>query len=183
MKKLYIFLADGFEEIEGLTVVDIARRAGIEVVMVSITGNKMVQGAHEICISTDILFENQDFTDADMLVLPGGMPGTNALMEHEGLRNLLIDFDKQKKNLAAICAAPSVFGVNGLLMGKKAVCYPGFEEKLHGAVVSYDNVAIDGHVITSRGMGTAIEFALAIVTKLVDEATSDRLAKAIVYRS
>lgn len=183
MKKLYIFLADGFEEIEGLTVVDIARRAGIEVDMVSITGKKMIEGAHGICISADILFDNHDFSDADMLVLPGGMPGTNALMEHEALRNLLMDFDKKKKNIAAICAAPSVLGVNGLLTGKKAVCYPGFEEKLHGADVSYDNVAVDGHIITSRGMGTAIEFALAIVTKLVDEEASDRLAKAIVYRS
>lgn len=181
MKKVYIFLADGFEEIEGLTVVDIARRAGIEVVMVSVTGKKIIEGAHGIGISADILFENHEFLDADMLVLPGGMPGTNALMEHEGLRDLLVEFDQKKKNIAAICAAPSVLGMNGLLKGKNAVCYPGFEEKLIGANVCYDNVVVADHIITSRGMGTAIDFSLAIVTKLINKEASDNLAKAIIY--
>lgn len=183
MKKVYIFLADGFEEVEGLTVVDIARRAGIDAVMVSITGKKMVEGAHGIGVSADILFDEHEFLDADMLVLPGGMPGTNALMEHEALRNLLIEFDNKKKNIAAICAAPSIFGMNGLLKGKNAACYPGFENKLIKANVCYDNVVEDGHIITSRGMGTAIEFSLAIVTKLIGKEAADNLAKAIVYRA
>lgn len=182
MKKLYIFLADGFEEVEGLTVVDIARRAGIEVQMVSITGNKMIKGSHGICISADILFEEQELLDADMLVLPGGA-GTKALMAHEGLKALLLEYSKQNKKLAAICAAPSVLGMCGLLEGKKAVCYPGFEEKLLGAEICYDNVMVEGNIITSRGLGTAIDFSLAIVSVLVNEEAANTLAKGIVYQS
>lgn len=181
MKKVYIFLADGFEEIEGLTVVDLLRRAGIEICMVAITGNKNVKGAHGISILADMLYEECDFLDGDMLVLPGGMPGTNALMAHDELRELLLDYHKRNKKLAAICAAPSVLGVNGILTGKKATCYPGFEEKLNGANVSYDNVVIDGNVITSRGLGTAIDFSLTIITELIDEETARKLARGIIY--
>ena len=120
--KVYIFLADGFEEIEGLTVVDIMRRAKIDVETISITGQKQINGAHKIIVEADRLFEETDFSDGDMLVLPGGMPGTLNLKEHEGLRNLIGEFDKKKKYLAAICAAPSILSELGILKGRKALC-------------------------------------------------------------
>ena len=119
--KVYIFLADGFEEIEGLTVVDIMRRAKIDVETISITGQKQINGAHKIIVEADRLFEETDFSDGDMLVLPGGMPGTLNLKEHEGLRNLIGEFDKKKKYLAAICAAPSILSELGILKGRKHV--------------------------------------------------------------
>lgn len=183
MKKIYIFLAEGFEEIEGLTVVDLVRRVGIDIKMVSISKEKIVKGSHGIEIIADMLFEDSDFSDADMLVLPGGMPGTNVLMAHDGLKSLLLAYGKQKKKLAAICAAPSILGNLGLLEDKKAVCYPGHEEKLLGADVLYNNVVVDGNIITSRGLGTAIDFSLAIIRELADEEVVQKLAKGIIYQT
>lgn len=182
MAKVYIFLANGFEEIEALTVVDLLRRAGIEISMVSITGNLQVTGAHNIIVSADMLFEQADFSDADLLVLPGGMPGTTRLMEHEGLDKLLLDFNKEKKNIAAICAAPSVLGNKGILSGKSATCYPGFENKLIGSTVLNLEVVEDGNIITSKGFGTAIDFSLSIIAKLLDENTAKEMADSIMYR-
>jgi 4-methyl-5(b-hydroxyethyl)-thiazole monophosphate biosynthesis len=182
MAKVYIFLADGFEEIEALTVVDILRRAGIEIAMVSITDSLQVTGAHHICVRADVLFAEADFEDADLLVLPGGMPGTAHLMEHEGLDNLLKEFHKKNKNIAAICAAPSVLGSKGLLAGKRATCYPGFESKLTDSTVVNQDVVEDGNVITSRGMGTAIDFSLSIIKKLLSEDIAKKLADNIMYR-
>ena len=120
MSKVYIFIAEGFEEIEALTVVDLLRRAKLDIVMASVTGNKLVTGSHNIAVITDILFEDTDFEDAAMLVLPGGMPGTTNLEKHEGLDRLLTDFHKRGKNLAPICAAPRVLGRKGLMTGKNA---------------------------------------------------------------
>lgn len=182
MSKVYIFLADGFEEIEALTVVDLLRRAGIEIPMVSITGNLKVDGSHRICVTADALFEDTDFNDADLLVLPGGMPGTAHLMEHKGLDSLLKDFHKRNKKMAAICAAPSVLGSKGLLAGKKATCYPGFESKLTDSTVIDQDVVEDGNIITSRGLGTAIDFSLSIINKLMDKDTANRIADSIVYK-
>ena len=133
MSKVCVFLADGFEEIEGLTVVDILRRAGIKTETVSIMGRKEIHGAHQITVTSDSLFEETDMEDADMLVLPGGMPGTLNLKEHEGLRELLTSFDKRQKHIAAICAAPSILAGLGMLEGRKACSYPSFEEQLIGA--------------------------------------------------
>jgi len=182
MAKVYIFLADGFEEIEGLTVVDLLRRAHIEINMVSITGRLQVTGSHKISVMADMLFEDARFDDADMLVLPGGMPGTINLMEHKGLDKLLRKFNSENKNIAAICAAPSILGSKGFLEGKYATCYPGFEDKLTGSNVRKQDVVVDGNIITSRGMGTAIDFALAIIRKLTDENTAKDIADKIVYR-
>ena len=130
MAKVCVFLAEGFEEVEGLTVVDLLRRAGEEVLMVSIGTSLEVTGSHGIKVSADRLFEEADYSDADMLVLPGGMPGTLHLGEHKGLTELLIKFNEADKKVAAICAAPGVFGANGILKGRKATCYPGCEVKL-----------------------------------------------------
>lgn len=181
-KKSLIFLADGFEEVEALTVVDLLRRAGIEIDMVSITGNKQVTGAHGIAVQADVLFEQADLTNADALVLPGGMPGTRNLEAFEPLIEALKQADQSGKVLCAICAAPLVLGVNHLLEGKKASCYPGFEKDLLGAKVSYDAVSKDGNSITSRGMGTAIAFAGEIIATLLDEETANNIKESVIYQ-
>ena len=182
MSKAAIILANGFEEIEGLTVVDLLRRANISIDMVSISGSKKVIGAHHISVEADYLFEEYLFGALDLLVLPGGMPGTKHLLAHSGLKEILKEFHKSDKLLAAICAAPSVFGQAGILNGKKAVCYPGFEEQLLGADVCFDEVVTDGTVITSRGLGTAIPFSLAIITYLCGSQVAEDISKSIIYK-
>lgn len=181
MKKIGIFLAEGFEEIEGLTVVDILRRAGIEAVTISIMGKKEITGSHKITVLADALFEKVDFSEFDGVVLPGGMPGTTNLKNHDGVIEVVKKFAEEGKLVAAICAAPSVLGHAGILQGKKAACYPGCEEQLSGAEVTYEEVAEDGNVITSRGMGTAIPFALQLTAYLIDEEKAKELAKQIIY--
>lgn len=178
---VYLFLADGFEEIEGLTVVDLLRRAEIKITTVSVTGRLKIAGAHGINVEADELFENLDFQDGEMLVLPGGMPGTKNLAAHKGLVKLLKRFREGDKALAAICAAPSILGENGLLEGKEATCFPGFEEKLHGAAVTGARAVTDGNIITGKGMGTAIDFSLEIIRFLKDNETADRIGKSIQY--
>ena len=181
MSKVLIFMAEGHEEIEALTVVDLLRRAGIEIEMISITGNKKVPGSHGITTVCDKYIENADFESADMIVLPGGMPGTLNLELCEPLMDQIHGFNTSKKGLAAICAAPTVFGKAGILEGKKATCYPGMEKDLVGANVSTDEVCHDGHIITSRGLGTAIPFALEIVKTFQGEEAAKKLAAGIVY--
>ena len=180
MSKVNVYLADGFEEVEGLTVVDLLRRAGIETDMVSIMGRKEITGARKIPVLADKLFEEQD--DPDVIVLPGGMPGTLHLKAHEGLADLIRKADKEGKLLAAICAAPTIYGEMGLLEGKNATCYPGLEDKLLGANWQEPPVVVDGNFVTSRGVGTAIAFALTLVTILKDEETAKSLANSIVYK-
>jgi len=180
MSKVNMFFATGYEEVEALTVVDLLRREGIEINMVSVTGEKEVTGSHGITVKMDKLFEEMD-DSADMLILPGGMPGTLNLKAHEGLVSLLKDYDKKGKYLAAICAAPTVFGELGMLNGRHATCYPGMEEGLVGATALEDNVVRDDHFITSRGLGTVIDFALDIIEVLKDDVTANQLASKIVY--
>lgn len=181
MSRACVFLAEGFEEIEGLTVVDILRRAGVDTQMVSITEERMVMGSHNIPVQADICFKDADFSGAELLVLPGGMPGTLNLGACKELTELLVQFYESGRKVAAICAAPSVLGDLGILKGKKAACYPGFEARLTGAEVVFDKVAQDGNVTTSRGMGTAIPFALSLVAQLVSEEKALELKKGIVY--
>lgn len=181
MKQISIFLADGFEEIEGLTVADILRRAGVQVYTVSMTGEKTIHGSHQIDVQADCLFEEMDFSQTEMLVLPGGMPGTRNLMNHKGLQELLRAYHENGRYIAAICAAPSIFGRLGFLKGRKACCYPTFEEKLEGAEVVQDPVSVDGHIITSRGMGTAIPFALKLTALLCGEEKADEISRAIIF--
>ncbi len=180
-KQVSVFLADGFEEIEGLTVVDLLRRAGITVTTVSITSSHLIHGAHGINVQADKLFEEMNYENQDMLVLPGGMPGTINLGKHNGLEKILREFDKQEKYIAAICAAPSVFGQYGFLMGKKATSYPGFEEQLEGATYVMEPVVVSEHIITSRGMGTAIDFSLALIEKLLNKEKANEIGKSILY--
>ena len=181
MSKVFVFLADGFEEIEGLTVVDILRRAQIETETVSVTGKKEVHGSHGITVFADKLFEEISGEDAALLVLPGGMPGTLHLGAHQGLAELLKKAVSDGKKVAAICAAPSVLGELGLLKGQRAVCYPGFEEKLLGAETGTEPVAVSGNITTSRGMGTAIPFALSLAAQLKDQKTADAIGEGIIW--
>lgn len=180
-RKVCVFLADGFEEIEGLTVVDLLRRAGIVVTTVSITGGLTIHGAHGIDVQADELFENVNYKEQDMAVLPGGMPGTLHLSAHAGVKSVLEAFYEEKKYLAAICAAPSVLGKYGMLKGRVATSYPGFEEALEGAAYVYDKVAVDEFVITSRGMGTAIAFALKLIEVLLGTEKEKEIREAIIY--
>ncbi len=181
-KQVCVFLADGFEEIEGLTVVDLLRRAGITVTMVSITGEYTIHGAHAIDVQADKLFEEVDYGELDMAVLPGGMPGTLHLKEHDGVKKVLEQYHAEKKYIAAICAAPSVLGKYGILKGRKATSYPGFEEALEGAIYLYDEVVADDFVITSRGMGTAIAFSLKLIEKLTDTQKAQEIGESIIYQ-
>lgn len=181
-EQVCVFLADGFEEIEGLTVVDLLRRAEVDVTTVSITGELTIHGAHGIDVQADKLFDEVEYDKQDMVVLPGGMPGTLHLGEHAGVKGVLEQFYQEKKFIAAICAAPSVLGKYGMLKGRKATSYPGFEEALLGAEYVYDEVAVDDFVITSRGMGTAIVFSLALIEKLNGKEQAEKIGKSIIYK-
>lgn len=181
MSRIAVFFAEGYEEIEALTVVDICRRAGIEVQMIAVNGEQAVKGSHGIGVQMDAAFATVDFDSLDMLVLPGGMPGTRNLEAHQGLMEQVDAFYRDGKYVAAICAAPSILGHRGILQGRKAGCYPGWEEQLTGARVSMDPASVDGNVITGRGMGCAIPFALAIVAQLLGQEQADRVAESIVY--
>ena len=183
MQKTAIFLADGFEEIEALTVVDLLRRAKIDITMVSIMESKSVYGSHEIAVEADTTFDDFNFSGVDMLILPGGQPGTKNLYACEPLKDKIKEFNAEGKMLAAICAAPTVYGKMGLLQGKKATCYPGREVDLTGADFQTSPVVKDGNFITSRGMGTAIDFGLAIIEHFQGINAAKDMAEKIVYRS
>lgn len=182
MSRLAVFFAQGYEEIEALAVVDICRRCGLDIDMVSITEEKTVRGSHGIEVKTDKTFSEVDFESVDMLILPGGMPGTTNLEAHEGLMAQIDAFYEAGKYIGAICAAPSIFGHRGILKGRRACSYPSFESHLEGAQVTAGPVEISGHVVTSRGMGTAIDFGLAIAELFCGRDKAEELAGSIVYR-
>ena len=181
MSKVIAYMADGLEEVECLAVVDVLRRAGIEVVMTSITDKKQVLGSHNFLIGTDAIASEIDPLDADMIFLPGGMPGTKYLTESAYVTKAIKDAFAAGKKLAAICAAPSVLGVNGLLEGKKATCYPGWEEKLLGATCVHDGVVTDGNITTARGLGYAIALGLELI-KILDSEEKSLQIKASIQR-
>ena len=166
MKKVYVFLADGFETVEALAPVDVMRRAGLDVVTVSIMERKEVVSAQNVPVIADELYENIAFGDADALVLPGGGVGTDNLSAHEPLRALLVDACSRGLLVAAICAAPMVFGRIGILKGKRATCYPGCEGELYGATYTASSVEQDGNIITGCGPGVSFDFGFAIVERL-----------------
>ncbi len=181
--KIAVFLADGFEEVEAIAPVDICRRAGIEVLTVSIMGDsKRVMGSHGIPVEADALFSKTEFDDFDMLVLPGGTVGTQNLRACEPLCELFRQAGGQNRRLAAICAAPSILGSLGLLKGYAACCYPGFESSLEGAdVKAGEKVVTDRNIITGRGMGVSIDFGLAIVKALLGEEAALRISSTIQH--
>lgn len=178
---IYVFLADGFEEIEALGTVDILRRSELDVKTVSITDSLVVSGAHGITVNADILIKDVDNDNIDAIVLPGGLPGADNLEKCEPLTSLLKEKALDGKIIAAICAAPKILGVLGLLSGVKATCYPGYEAKLVGAITKRKNVVVDKNFITSKGAGTTHEFSLAIATALGKGISARRVIKAMQY--
>ena len=177
--KVFIFLADGFEELEAIAPIDIFRRAEIDVTVVSISNERMVRGAHNIHITSDCLFSETDFSVNDLLYLPGGMPGTRNLGAHEGLKDLLLKQAGEKKKIAAICAAPSILGKLGLLNGMEAVCFPGFENQLTGAKLSENKIVESGNISTAKGAGVAVQFAIKLVEVLKGKNSADEIATQI----
>lgn len=177
---IYVFLAEGFEEIEALTPVDLLRRAGKKVVTVGV-GDSVIVGSHGIPVVPDVIAQEAELTDElEMIVLPGGMPGTLNL-ERSLYVQAAIDFCMDKElPIGAICAAPSILGHKGILRGRTAVCYEGFETQLDGAEIGSGPVAVDGNIITARGAGVAVQFALALVERAVSKAESDRQFRAIL---
>ena len=179
MKKAIVFLAEGFEEIEAISILDVLRRAEVSVTSVSIGKEKTVKGAHNVPIVADKLFEEADYSSYDMLVLPGGMPGAKNLKEHEGVKEQIKAFEKDKQ-IGAICAAPMILGSMGLLKGKRATCFPGFEAELIGATVTNEPVTVDGNITTGKGPAFAIQFALQLAETLVGKATRDEVANGLL---
>jgi 4-methyl-5(b-hydroxyethyl)-thiazole monophosphate biosynthesis len=183
MKKVYVFLADGFEDVEALIPVDVLRRGGVDVTTVSISDFPLVTSAHGVNIEADIMFEQGDFSDADLIFLPGGMPGASNLFAHKGVCKVVVDQFAAGKKVAAICAAPGVvLGQLGILEGKKATCYPGFEQMLDGATYTADLVTVDGNVTTAEGPAAAFPFAYELLAQLVDKKTSDQIAEGMRFK-
>ncbi len=175
-----IFLADGFEMIETLTPCDILRRAGLDVRLVSVNGKEFVRSTHGVDVKTDMPLCDIDPDAIDMMILPGGMPGAKNLYETKPLIELLMRHAKENKPIAAICAAPFILGKCGLLKGKKATCYPGFEDDLLGATVLADGVVRDGNTVTAKGMGVSLAFALELCELLCGKEKRDSIAESIM---
>ena len=185
MAKVYVFLADGFEDVEALIPIDVLRRGGVEVVTVSTTEFPLVESAHGVNIEADIQFEQSDYEDADLIMLPGGMPGASNLFAHEGVCKVVMDQFAAGKKVAAICAAPAVVLAQlGILDGKKATCYPGFEKVLKEAGATYtgDLFTADGNVTTGEGPAAAFPYAYELLAQLVDKKTSDQIAEGMRFK-
>jgi len=181
-KNAFIFLANGFEEIEAVATIDVLRRGNVPVTIVSITKDLKVTGAHNINIVADVLFEDVAFDGSELLILPGGMPGAQNLQNHEALGKLLKSHFEKNKLVAAICAAPKVLGHLNILTGKSATCYPGFENELTGAVLSNNGTVKDGNVVTAKGPVFAIEFGLQLVEILQGKEVADKVAQGMLMR-
>ena len=183
MAKVYVFLADGFEDVEALIPIDVLRRGGVEVVTISTTLFTLVESAHGVSIEADLQFDDSDYADADLLMLPGGMPGASNLFAHEGVRKAVLAQAEKGKKIAAICAAPAVvLAPLGILRGKKATCYPGFEQALEDATYTADLVTVDGNITTGEGPAAAFPYAYELLTQLVDKQTSDQIAEGMRFK-
>ncbi len=181
MGTIYVFLADGFEDIEALATVDILRRAGQDVVTVSIMADKHVMSTHGVCVTADRHFNNLDFSDALMLILPGGLPGSTNLRDYKPLQELLLKHNAEGKLIAAICAAPMALGNLGLLKGKKATCYPGCENTMTGAQYTRELCTVDGNIITGEGPAAAFPFAYTILDILGADDAAEQLKEGMMY--
>lgn len=180
MKKSYLFLADGFEEIEALTVVDMLRRAEMPLVTVSVTDNAVVTGAHNIPVVADALAQDIAFDDVEWLILPGGMPGMTNLAASRPLCDLIRSHAEAGGLTAAICASPSILGMLGLLNGRRATCYPGFEHNLEGAIVTGERVAVDENITTGNGPASAAAFTLSIIAQSCGEEKAQEVANGML---
>lgn len=181
MSKVYAFVADGTEEVELLTVVDLLRRGKVDVEVITINKEPLVVSSHKVKIVADDVFEHINFDDGDALFIPGGVPGTPNLEAHEGLKKLIQKYYDEGKLVTAICAAPSILGHMNILNGRNATCFPGYEEDLYGANVTGGKVEQDGNVITAKGLGAAIDLGLQMLKVLVNEETSNTIGKKIQY--
>lgn len=182
MAKVYEFLADGFEDIEALAPVDILRRGGVEVITVSIMDNEFVESAHGVTVKADTTFEAAgDFADADMLLLPGGMPGATNLRDHKQLAEVLLRQHEQGKRIGAICAAPMVLGGLGILKGKQATCYPGFEKFLTGAEYTAELVTEDGNITTGEGPAASFPYGYKILSYFREEEAVESIETGMRY--
>ena len=182
MAKIYVFMANGFEDIEALAPIDILRRGGQEVITVSINNEREVESAHGVTILADTTFNQAgDFSDADLLMLPGGMPGAANLDMHEGVRKALLRQAGEGKMIGAICAAPFILGKLGILKGRKATCYPGFENYLEGADYTASLVSVDGNIITGRGPGAAMTYGYTLLRCLGFAEAADALMEGMIY--
>lgn len=181
MKTALIFLITGFEEIEALATVDILRRGGVDVKTVSLTDSKTVVASHNVPVVADIMFDEAKNIEVDMLILPGGTPEYS---NHDGLKEFILKYNNNnQKQIAAICASPMVFGILGLLKGKEATCYPGFEKYLEGATLKTGAaVVVDGNITTGHGPGLTIDFALQLLETLQGKAKRDEIAKALLLK-
>lgn len=180
--KFYVFLGDGFETVEALGAIDILRRGKIDVCTVSINKERTVTSSHNIPVIADTVFSDNDYSDGVGLLLPGGLKGVENLEAHKELMALVDTYVKEDKLITAICAGPSILGHKGLLNGKRATCYPGFEEELTGAICNGAAVEADGRFITGKGMGVTIEFALAILKELTDEEMAEHVATSTMFK-
>ncbi len=178
---IYVFLATGFEDIEAIAPVDIMRRLGLTVTTVSVTGERVVTSAHGVGIVADKLFEEVNLDKAELLVLPGGMPGATNLYECEPLRKAIMKHYQEEKMLAAICAAPLVFGRMGILKDVQVTCYPGFESELEGAKCSGSILEEDALFLTAKGPGAALEFGFALAELFADQREVERLRRSMIY--
>ena len=176
---IVVLLANGFEEIEALTPIDILRRAGLRVVSCGITG-RVAKGSHGISVEADMLPEEIDLCRVDMVILPGGMPGATNIDAHPFTDRIIHAALKNGGRLAAICAAPLALGRRGLLEGKRATCYPGFEDELHGAIICSEGVVTDGNITTAKGMGVALEFSKELVRLTLGEEKAKEISAAIM---
>lgn len=181
MNRIYTFLATGFEEVEALGVVDVCRRAGLPLTTVSVTGEEVVEGAHGVGIVADALFEDTDLSDAALLFLPGGLPGATNLNDHAPLRAAIQRHYDAGKALAAICAAPLVYGQMGLLRGKHATCYPGFEQYLEGAACTGELVVEDGQFLLGKGPAAVFKLGYAIVERFCGPAKAREVCAGMLY--
>ncbi len=178
MKTIFIFLTTGFEEIEAVATVDVLRRAGLDAKTVSLTGERQVTAGHGVTVEADLLFAEADLREAEMLVLPGGTVRFN---EHEDMKRELAAFAGKGGKVAAICASPMVLGGLGLLKGRRATCYPGFEQYLTGAILQTDRaVVVDGNITTGRGPGLTIDFALELVEQVAGRGKRDAVAAGVL---
>ncbi|MCD8084711.1 MAG: DJ-1/PfpI family protein [Clostridiales bacterium] len=183
MAKVYAMIADGTEEVECLMVVDLLKRARIETVLVAPGDERRVVTSHGLRIEADQTAAETDFSDADLIFVPGGMPGSEHLSACKPLIEGLERANREGRRIAAICAAPGVvLGRHGFLEGKRATCYPGFEEEMRGARATGEGVVTDGNITTARGLGVALELGLELITLLTDEKTAETVAKQIQYR-
>lgn len=182
MEKVYEFLADGFEEIEALGPVDVLRRGGVEVNTVSVSGTLTVTSAHGVKVQADMLLADADLADAALLLIPGGMPGAQNVDECEAVRRALLAQNNAGRRIGAICAGPMVLGHLGILKGRRATCYPGFDKELDGAEYTADPITVDGNIITGKGPGATLDYAYTLLEMFKGERVTRMMKEGMMYR-